>query len=124
MRAPGQTKLGFFPLPPAETRQLSWRPGANDTSGFRHCIWRSLNFTDHWKEEEEDGTGIFPNSLRRHADRRRCVGRLFIITMLASILAPVVLGFVIPFWGVLLAPPLLAVVYAYKKWRTAQGSGS
>jgi len=32
----------------------------------------------------------------------------------ASILAPIVLGFLIPFWGVLLAPPLLAVVYAYK----------
>jgi predicted PurR-regulated permease PerM len=34
----------------------------------------------------------------------------------ASILVPLVLGFVIPFWGVLLAPPLLAVVYAYKAW--------
>jgi predicted PurR-regulated permease PerM len=33
----------------------------------------------------------------------------------ASIIAPIVLGFVIPFWGVLLAPPLLAVVYAYKR---------
>jgi predicted PurR-regulated permease PerM len=32
----------------------------------------------------------------------------------ASILTPLVLGFLIPFWGVLLAPPLLAVVYAYK----------
>jgi predicted PurR-regulated permease PerM len=31
----------------------------------------------------------------------------------ASILTPIVLGFLIPFWGVLLAPPLLAVVYAY-----------
>jgi len=32
----------------------------------------------------------------------------------ASILTPFVLGFVIPFWGVLLAPPLLAVVYTYR----------
>ncbi|MGA8311218.1 MAG: hypothetical protein WB755_14385, partial [Terriglobales bacterium] len=32
----------------------------------------------------------------------------------ASILAPIVLGIVIPFWGVLLAPPLLVVLYAYK----------
>jgi predicted PurR-regulated permease PerM len=32
-----------------------------------------------------------------------------------SILAPIVLGLIIPFWGVLLAPPLLAVVYAFKK---------
>lgn len=33
----------------------------------------------------------------------------------ASILAPIVLGFMIPFWGVLLAPPLLAVIYAHKR---------
>ena len=32
----------------------------------------------------------------------------------ASILTPFVLGFVIPFWGVLLAAPLLAVVYTYR----------
>jgi predicted PurR-regulated permease PerM len=35
----------------------------------------------------------------------------------ASILAPIALGFIIPFWGVLLAPPLLAVAYAYKDRR-------
>lgn len=40
-----------------------------------------------------------------------------------SILAPLVLGFVIPFWGVLLAPPLLAVVYAYKARLSAKASG-
>jgi predicted PurR-regulated permease PerM len=33
----------------------------------------------------------------------------------ASILGPIVLGIAIPFWGVLLAPPLLAVVYAYRE---------
>jgi len=32
----------------------------------------------------------------------------------ASILMPIVLGILWPIWGVLLAPPLLAVVYAYK----------
>jgi len=31
-----------------------------------------------------------------------------------AIFAPIVLGILWPFWGVLLAPPLLAVVYAYK----------
>jgi len=36
------------------------------------------------------------------------------VPMWASILVPIVMGFVIPFWGFLLAPPLLAVVYAYK----------
>ena len=38
----------------------------------------------------------------------------------ASILAPLVLGFLIPFWGVLLAPPLLAVIYAYVRRRQEQ----
>ena len=41
----------------------------------------------------------------------------------ASILTPIVLGMIIPFWGVLLAPPLLAVLYAYKA-RQGSGSGS
>lgn len=36
------------------------------------------------------------------------------VPMWASILMPIVVGILIPFWGVLLAPPLLAVVYAYK----------
>jgi predicted PurR-regulated permease PerM len=36
----------------------------------------------------------------------------------ASILVPLILGFLIPFWGFLLAPPLLAVFYAYKARRT------
>ena len=35
----------------------------------------------------------------------------------ASILFPIVLGIVIPFWGVLLAAPLLAIVYAFRKPR-------
>ena len=33
----------------------------------------------------------------------------------ASLLTPIVLGIVIPFWGVLLSAPLLAVLYAYKE---------
>ena len=32
----------------------------------------------------------------------------------ASILAPLVLGMIFSFWGVLLAAPLLAVIYAYR----------
>ena len=32
----------------------------------------------------------------------------------ASIIVPIVMGFIIPFWGILLAPPLLAVIYAYR----------
>jgi predicted PurR-regulated permease PerM len=33
----------------------------------------------------------------------------------ASILMPIVLGVLIPFWGVLISAPLLAVIYAYKE---------
>jgi predicted PurR-regulated permease PerM len=32
----------------------------------------------------------------------------------ASISVPIVLGIIWPFWGILVAPPLLAVLYAYK----------
>jgi predicted PurR-regulated permease PerM len=46
----------------------------------------------------------------------------------ASILAPIVLGMIFSFWGVLLAAPLLAVVYAYrarhKEGSRLQASGS
>lgn len=35
----------------------------------------------------------------------------------ASISGPIVLGILIPFWGVLLAPPLLAVAFAFRKPR-------
>ena len=51
-----------------------------------------------------DGLFLQPYFMRRKAK----------VPMWASILAPIVLGFFIPFWGLLLAPPLLAVVYAYK----------
>jgi predicted PurR-regulated permease PerM len=37
------------------------------------------------------------------------------IPIWASILVPLLLGLFTGFWGVLLAPPLLAVVYAYRK---------
>jgi len=37
----------------------------------------------------------------------------------ASLVTPIVLGILIPFWGVLIAAPLLAVVYAFKQKRVA-----
>ena len=40
----------------------------------------------------------------------------------ASILAPIVLGIIWPFWGVLAAPPLLAVFYAYRARRKHPGT--
>jgi predicted PurR-regulated permease PerM len=33
----------------------------------------------------------------------------------ASLLGPIVLGILIPPWGVLIAPPLLAVIYAFRR---------
>jgi predicted PurR-regulated permease PerM len=33
----------------------------------------------------------------------------------ASTFVPIIMGFIIPFWGVLLAPPMLAVFYAYRR---------
>jgi len=37
------------------------------------------------------------------------------VPVLVSIFVPILLGIVIPFWGVLLAPPLLAVLYAFRR---------
>jgi predicted PurR-regulated permease PerM len=56
-----------------------------------------------------DGLLLQPYIMRRVAQ----------VPMWASILVPIVLGFVIPFWGFLLAPPLLAVVYAYRARKVA-----
>jgi predicted PurR-regulated permease PerM len=42
------------------------------------------------------------------------------VPMWLSVLAPLLLGVIIPFWGVFLAPPLLAVVYAYLRRRQAK----
>ena len=41
----------------------------------------------------------------------------------ASLLTPIVLGILIPFWGVLISAPLLAVLYAYKQ-RQARAAGT
>ena len=51
-----------------------------------------------------DGLLLQPYLMRRTAK----------VPIWASIIVPIVLGFVWPFWGILLAPPLLAVVYAFK----------
>jgi predicted PurR-regulated permease PerM len=51
-----------------------------------------------------DGFLLQPYIMRRTAK----------VPMWASILAPIVLGIVWPFWGVLVAAPLLAIVYAFK----------
>ena len=52
-----------------------------------------------------DGLFLQPYLLKRTAR----------IPIWASLLTPIVLGILIPFWGVLLSAPLLAVIYAYKE---------
>jgi predicted PurR-regulated permease PerM len=42
----------------------------------------------------------------------------------ASVLAPIALGIIWPFWGVLVAPPLLAIVFAYRARRKNTGTQS
>lgn len=51
-----------------------------------------------------DGLVLQPYLMRRTAK----------VPIWASILAPIVLGMIFSFWGVLLAAPLLAVLYAYR----------
>jgi predicted PurR-regulated permease PerM len=51
-----------------------------------------------------DGLLLQPYIMRRVAK----------VPMWTSILVPIIMGFAIPFWGFILAPPLLAVIYAYK----------
>ena len=74
-------------------------------------------------------------TLRVDALRRDCGGgwfrapALFMkrtakVPMWASILAPIALSFLIPFWGILLAPPLLVVIYAFRRNRRARGANS
>lgn len=52
-----------------------------------------------------DGLALQPYLMKRTAK----------VPIWASIVTPIVLAFVIPYWGVFLAPPLLAVIYAYKR---------
>ena len=45
------------------------------------------------------------------------------VPMWASILLPIVLGIFFSFWGVLLAPPILAIIYAYRdKFKNREGT--
>lgn len=52
-----------------------------------------------------DGLALQPYFMKRTAQ----------VPIWASIVVPILLAFVIPFWGIFLAPPLLAVIYAYKR---------
>ncbi len=52
-----------------------------------------------------DGLFLQPYLMRRTAK----------VPLWASLVVPIVMGIIIPIWGVLLAPPLLAVFYAFKR---------
>jgi predicted PurR-regulated permease PerM len=54
-----------------------------------------------------DGLLLQPFLMRRTAK----------VPIWVSVLAPIALGIIWPFWGVLVAPPLLAVIYAYRARR-------
>ena len=56
-----------------------------------------------------DGLLLQPYLMRRTAK----------VPIWVSVLAPIALGIIWPFWGVLVAPPLLAIIYAYKARRKA-----
>ena len=58
-----------------------------------------------------DGLLLQPYIMRRTAK----------IPLWASVFSPIVLGLILPFWGVLIAPPLLAVLYAYRARRKDSG---
>jgi predicted PurR-regulated permease PerM len=51
-----------------------------------------------------DGLLLQPYLLRRTSK----------VPMWASILMPIVLGIIIPLWGIVLSAPLLAIIYAYR----------
>jgi predicted PurR-regulated permease PerM len=108
-------KIPLAPLWAALAALLQFIPHLGPALGM---IGPVLSATIHWADWEHplyvlmlyagivvvDGFFLQPIIMKRTAK----------VPIWASILAPIVLGFLIPFWGVLLAPPLLAVVYAYK----------
>jgi predicted PurR-regulated permease PerM len=61
-----------------------------------------------------DGLLLQPYIMRRTAK----------VSIWASVFSPIVLGVIWPFWGVFVAPPLLAVLYAYRARRKDSGTHS
>jgi predicted PurR-regulated permease PerM len=61
-----------------------------------------------------DGLVFQPMIMRRTAK----------VPIWASVIVPLVMAFTLGFWGVLLAPPLLAVFYAYWNRRKAATIGT
>jgi len=116
-------KVPWAPLWALAAAVLQFVPHLGPALGL---IGPALAATVHWADWEHplyvlmlyagiallDGFLLQPYIMKRTAK----------VPMWASILTPIVLGFLIPFWGVLLAPPLLAVIYAYRT-RTTKLTG-
>jgi predicted PurR-regulated permease PerM len=108
-------KVPLAPLWAALAAMLQFVPHLGPVLGM---VGPVLAATLHWKDWQHplyvlmlyagivvvDGFLLQPYIMKRTAK----------VPMWASIFTPIVLGILIPFWGVLLAPPLLAVIYAYK----------
>ena len=109
-------KIPWAPLWAVLAAMLQFVPHLGPVLGV---IGPVLAATIHWTDWEHplyvlmlyaviavlDGLLLQPYLMKRTAK----------VPIWASILTPIVLGFLIPFWGVLLAPPLLAVIYAYRR---------
>ncbi len=116
-------KVPWAPLWAALAAVLQFVPHVGPVLGM---VGPALAATLTWKDWEHplyvlmlyagivvlDGLILQPYLMKRTAK----------VPIWASILTPLVLGLLLPFWGVLLAPPLLAVVYAYRSRAKKQSS--
>lgn len=116
-------KVPWAPLWAALAAVLQFVPHVGPVLGM---VGPALAATLTWKDWEHplyvlmlyagivvlDGLILQPYLMKRTAK----------VPIWASILTPLVLGLLLPFWGVLLAPPLLAVVYAYRSRARKQSS--
>jgi predicted PurR-regulated permease PerM len=114
-------KVPWAPLWAASAAVLQFVPHLGPALGV---IGPVLAATIHWTDWEHPlyvlmlyaGIALVDGFLLRPMIMKRTAK----VPVWASILVPIALGFLIPFWGVLLAPPLLAVVYAYKTKRAVR----
>jgi predicted PurR-regulated permease PerM len=71
--------------------------------GLLLCLYAVIVFIDQ--------LGLQPWLMKKHVR----------VPIWASIFGPIMLGILIPFWGVLLAPPLLAVAFAFRRPKPQKG---
>jgi len=114
-------KVPWAPLWAALAALLQFVPHVGPVLGM---VGPALTATLTWKDWEHPlyvlvlyaGIVVLDGLLLQPYLMKRAAG----VPLWASILTPLVLGLLFPFWGVLLAPPLLAVVYAYRSRKKLQ----